>query len=300
MRYSLRQLEVFLATAHEENITKAANSLHMSQSAASSALSELEAHFDMQLFDRVGKKLQLNALGKGVRPQAEALLQQASELERRFARNTGGGDLSVGATLTIGNYLAVGIMARYMAEYPGDKVSLEVANTESIAQKVLNFELDIGLIEGEWQHSDIDVIPWCDDELILFCSPSHPYANKKKLTKKDLLKANWILRESGSGTRQAFDRAMHGLLPSLNIALELQHTEAIKRAVEANLGIGCISKVALEDAFDRGSLIKLIAPQLNLKRHFYFVLHKQKYQSSAIENWVGMCKTYSNGLSVNE
>ena len=132
----------------------------------------------------------------------------------------------------------------------------------------------------------------------MFCSPSHPYANKKKLTKKDVLKADWILREPGSGTRQAFDRAMHGLLPSLNIALELQHTEAIKRAVEADLGIGCISKVALEDAFERGSLIKLLAPQLNLKRHFYFVLHKQKYQSSAIEHWVDLCKSYSDGVGV--
>ena len=129
----------------------------------------------------------------------------------------------------------------------------------------------------------------------MVCSPSHPYADKKKLAKKDVLSANWILREAGSGTRQAFDRAMHGLLPSLNITLELQHTEAIKRAVEANLGIGCISKVALEDAFERGSLVKLIAPQLNLKRHFYFVLHKQKYQSSAIERWIDLCKTYDDG-----
>lgn len=290
MRYSLRQLEVFLATAQEENITKAANHLSMSQSAASSALGELESQFGIQLFDRVGKKLQLNTLGHTIRPQAEALLQQAAELERSFNEQTGGGDLTVGATLTIGNYLAVGIMARYMEEYPGDRVALEVANTEMIAQKVLNFDIDIGLIEGELQHPDIDVIPWCDDELMVFCSPEHAYTDKTKLTKGDLLKAQWILREPGSGTRQTFDRAMHGILPNIEVTLELQHTEAIKRAVEANLGIGCLSKVALQDAFARGSLINLSVPQRDFSRQFYFILHKQKYQSMAIARWIELCR----------
>ncbi|PCJ40529.1 MAG: LysR family transcriptional regulator [Moraxellaceae bacterium] len=293
MRYSLRQLEVFLATAHEENITKAANHLAMSQSAASSALSELESQFDMQLFDRVGKKLQLNAFGRGVRPRAEALMQQAKEFETTLDQQRGAGDLKVGATLTIGNYLAVGIMARYMGEYPENRVALEVANTATIAQKVLNFELDIGLIEGEWQHPDMEVIPWCDDELVMFCSSTHPYAKKKTIATKDLLKAEWILREAGSGTRQTFDRAMHGLLSDIHVTLELQHTEAIKRAVEADLGIGCLSQMALEDAFQRGSLVKLTTPKRSFKRRFYFVLHKQKYQSSVIERWIQLCETYT-------
>ena len=292
MRYSLRQLEVFLATANEENITKAANHLSMSQSAASSALSELEAQFDIQLFDRVGKKLQLNAFGRGVRPKAEALIQQARELESSLLEQLGGGDLTVGATLTIGNYLAVGIMAQYMEDFPGDRVALEVANTEAIVQKVLNFELDIGLIEGEWQHPDMDVIPWCKDELMVFCAPTHAYASRRTLAKKDLLAAAWILREPGSGTRQAFDRAMQGILPNLHVALELQHTEAIKRAVEAGLGIGCLSQVALKDAFERGSLIKLVVPQRDFKRRFYFVLHKQKYQSLAIKRWIQLCEAF--------
>ncbi|MBV1881413.1 MAG: LysR family transcriptional regulator [Pseudomonadales bacterium] len=293
MRYSLRQLEVFLATANEENITKAASQLSMSQSAASSALSEFESQFDIQLFDRVGKKLQLNAFGRGVRPKAEALMQQAIELESVLTGQVGCGDLKVGATLTIGNYIAVGIMAQYMEKFPGDRVVLTVANTEDIAQKVLNFELDIGLIEGEWQHPDMDVTPWCDDELVVFCSSTHAYVDKAGLKKKDLLAAAWILRESGSGTRQTFDRAMHGILPDLNVALELQHTEAIKRAVEADLGIGCLSQVVLKEAFRRRSLIQLNVPQRNFKRQFYFVLHKQKYQSLAIERWVTLCKAFS-------
>ena len=291
MHYSLRQLQVFLATAHFENISRAAASLAMSQSAASSALAELEHQYDIQLFDRVGKRLQLNALGHALRPRAMALLQQAEALEQALHQHSESGQLKIGATLTIGNYLAVGLMARFMGENPQTKVELQVANTATIAARIHNFELDLGLIEGELHDSDLEVTPWRDDELVVFCAPGHPLAKKRKLSDQALLDATWILREAGSGTRQTFDRAMHGLLPQLNILLELQHTEAIKRAVEAELGIGCLSKVALVEAFKRGSLIPLNVPQRDFRRLFYFILHKQKYRSAGIARWLELCRT---------
>jgi len=290
MHYSLRQLQVFLATAHFENISRAAASLAMSQSAASSALAELEHQYDIQLFDRVGKRLQLNALGHALRPRAMALLQQAEALEQALQQHSESGQLKIGATLTIGNYLAVGLMARFMGENPQTKVELQVANTATIAARIHNFELDLGLIEGELHDSDLEVTPWRDDELVVFCAPGHPLAKKRKLSDQALLDATWILREAGSGTRQTFDRAMHGLLPQLNILLELQHTEAIKRAVEAELGIGCLSKVALVEAFKRGSLIRLAVPQRDFHRLFYFILHKQKYRSAGIARWLELCR----------
>jgi len=291
MKYTLRQLEVFLAAAHYENLSKAANSLSMSQSAASSALKDLEQQFDIQLFDRIGKRLQINELGRLTRPKAEALIAQASEVEVLLRQHQAVGNLKVGATLTIGNYLCVGIMAKYMAEQPSAKVSLTVANTVEIARKVEQFELDVGLIEGELQHSELEVIPWRGDELVVFCSPKHPLASKTSLTDKDLLGVDWIIREPGSGTRQAFDRAMTGLLSEINVLLELQHTEAIKRAVQANLGVGCLSKIALQEAFDRGSLVPLPAPSRDWRRHFYFILHKQKFRTAGIHHWVELCKS---------
>ncbi len=291
MKYSFRQLEVFLAAANFQNITRAAESLAMSQSAASSALKELENQFDIQLFDRVGKRLQLNELGRLYRPKAESLLAQATELEQAFSKHSEVGALKVGATLTIGNYLAVGVMAKYMNTPTRPKVSLEVANTSSIARRVRDFELDIGLIEGELQSPELEVIPWREDELTVFCSPSHPLARKQALTDEDLRQAVWIMREQGSGTRQSFERGMHGLLPDLNILLELEHTEAIKRAVEADLGIGCLSKVVLADAFKRGSLVPLSVPDYRkFDRQFYFILHKQKYRSAGIARWMSLCQ----------
>jgi DNA-binding transcriptional LysR family regulator len=294
MKFSLKQIQVFLETAHTLNITQAAERLSMSQSAASESLKSLESQFDIQLFDRVGKRLQLNDLGKVLRNQAEAFLAQANALEQAFAQHAQVGDLKVGATLSIGNYLAIHILSDFKRRFPQSNASLEVANTTRITEKVVNFELDIGLIEGEIAHSELDVIPWMEDELVVFCSPAHAFAKRDKLHDKDLIEARWILREAGSGTRQAFDYAMHGILSRLHVELELQHTEAIKRAVESGMGLGCLSRITLRDAFKRGSLIPLAIPKRDFKRHFYLILHKQKYRSAGIENWIELCMHHQN------
>jgi DNA-binding transcriptional LysR family regulator len=289
MRYSLRQLEVFLETAQQQNITRAAKALSMSQSAASSALKELEQQFDIQLFDRIGKRLQLNELGRLLQPRAQALMEQARALETDLDRHADAGPLKVGATLTIGNYLMVPLMGRYMAQTNAAKVSLHVANTREIVERVVSFDLDIGLIEGEMQHPELQITPWRDDELVVFCAPSHPLAQHQQLSDKDLLNAQWIVREAGSGTRQVFERALQGLLPQLQISLELQHTEAIKRAVESGMGVGCLSVIALREAFKHKTLVPLSVPQRDFRRKFYFILHRHKYLSAGIQRWLALC-----------
>jgi DNA-binding transcriptional LysR family regulator len=290
MRFTLRQLEVFLAVARSESVSRAAEQLAMSQSAVSSALADLEQQFDLLLFDRIGKRLQLGGLGLSLRPRAEALLEQARALEQGLSNRSEIGALRVGATLTIGNYVAVPLMARFMREHPGARVSLDVANTAEIARKVSNFEIDVGLVEGELQEAELEVTRWCDDELVVFCAPSHAFAKRRTLRDDDLRNAAWIVRERGSGTRQAFDLAMHGILPELQIALELQHTEAIKSAVEAGLGVGCVSRIAVEDAFRHGSLVACKALHRDFRRQFYFVLHRHKYRSAGVQRWLELCR----------
>lgn len=290
MRYSLRQLEVFVEVARTESVSRAADALGMSQSAASGALIELERQFDVRLFERVGKRLRLSALGREVRPRAEAVLDHARELDGALQRRQEVGSLRVGATLTIGNYLAVPLLARFRRDNPGAEPTLVIANTEEIARQMANFELDVALIEGEISHPELVVTPWRQDELVVFCAAGDPLAKKRALTDEDLRRAAWIVREHGSGTRQAFDRAMHGLLPELRIGLTLQQTEAIKGAVEAGLGVGCVSRLALGDAFKRGSLHACRVPQRDFVRQFFFLLHKQKFRSTAVERWLTLCR----------
>ncbi|HAN28586.1 MAG TPA: LysR family transcriptional regulator [Haliea salexigens] len=289
MRYTLRQLEVFIATAQHENISRAASDLAMSQSAASGSLRELEQQFNVQLFDRLGKRLRLSELGRQLRPAAEELLDRARALEQGMLGEEVSGRLQLGATLTIGNYLAVPMIAAFRTRFPAADVALSVANTAAIAEKVAHYELDIGLVEGELSHADLSCEPWQADELTVFAAPGHPLARRRALTDDDLLSLEWIVREPGSGTRQTFDRAMHGILPALRLALELQHTEAIKRAVEAGLGVGCLSRISLVEAFARGSLVPLRVPHRDFTRRLHIVLHRQKFHTAALREWLALC-----------
>jgi DNA-binding transcriptional LysR family regulator len=293
MRFTLRQLEVFLAVARFESVSRAAQDLAMSQSAVSGALADLENQFDIQLFDRIGKRLELSELGRSLRARGEALEEQAREFESLLAKQGDVGLLRVGATLTIGNYLIVPLMARFVKEQAGARLTLHVANTAEIARRVRNFELDVALVEGELQEPDLELMQWCDDELVVFCAPQHPFAEKSALDDDDLRSAAWILREPGSGTRQTFEHAMRGILPELHVELELQHTEAIKSAVHAGLGVGCVSRITLEEEFLHRSLVPCRVPHRDFRRHFYFVLHKKKYRSRAIESWLELCRQHA-------
>lgn len=292
MKITLRQLEIFAAIAHGENVSRAAETLAMSQSAASSALVELERQFDCSLFDRIGKSLRLNSTGRGLLPQAQDLLARAADIEGYLA---GGilGPLAVGATLTIGNYLATLVAAEYLRRHPASKIGLHVANTERIVEQVIGSELDIGLIEGEANHPDLLLEPWLDDALVVFCAPHHALANAGAADDALLIEQQWIVRERGSGTRALFDRVIARALPALRIQLELEHTEAIKRAVESGLGVGCLSRLSLREAFRRGSLIEIKTPQFDLSRRFYFARHRHRQISPAAQTFLALCREAS-------
>ena len=290
MRYTLRQLQVFLATARQGNLSRAAASLSMSQSAASGALRDLETQFDIQLFDRVGKRLKINELGRIIQPRAEAFLEQAQDLEQALSGADSPGRLHIGATLTIGNYLAVRMIAEFREAFPTAEVALTVANTHDIAEQVASYQLDLGLIEGELRHPDLEIIPWRNDQLVVFATPGHPFANLAAPGDEQLLNTPWVVRESGSGTRQTFDRAMTGILPELDISLELQHTEAIKRAVQAGLGLGCLSKICLQEDFQRGTLVPVNVPGRDFRRRFNIVMHREKFRSAGLTAWLDLCQ----------
>ena len=297
MRLTLRQLEVFAAIARTDNVSRAAEALNMSQSAASSALVELERQFDCPLFDRIGKSLRLNSTGRGLLTQVEDLLAKAGEIEGFLA---GGklGPLAVGATLTIGNYLATLIVAEYLQRHPESRVDLKVSNTRNVLDGLIRCELDVGLIEGEANDPDLLLEPWLADELVVFCAPQHKLAQVAQVSNQQLADETWILRERGSGTRALFDRVVAPSLAQVNIQLQLEHTEAIKRVVEAGLGLSCLSRVSLRDAFRRGSLVEIKTPQFNLQRHFYFVQHRQRHISSASRTFLALCRELGNAAEI--
>ena len=291
MKYTFRQLQIFLAVAKYQNISRAAQSLHMSQSAASEALLNLEHSYEVKLFDRVSNKLSLNAIGRTLRKEAQSLLRQCEAFDNALSMHKEVGHLKVGASFTIGNHLATRYLAGYLASYPNADVQLDISNTPEVVAKVLNYEVEIGMIEGEVQHRDLELIPWRDDELVVFCAADHPLANKKVLRTVDIKSADWILREPDSGARQTFERALAGLLPDINVFLEFKHNEAIKNAVESGLGIGCLSRIVLQRNFANGDLVPLRLPRRNMRRTFYFALTRQRYPLESVQSWIDTCRS---------
>ncbi len=297
MRFSLRQIAVFVAVARHENVSRAAAELALSQSATSTSLAELERLYDTQLFDRFGRTLRLNEIGQSLLPQAVELIERAAAIASVLEGRAGYGKLRIGATLTIGNYLATLIVADFLKRHPESTLQLQVHNTRTIIDQLARHELDLGLIEGSCRHLDLVVEAWVADELVVFCAPGHPLAGQGSATMAELAEQSWILREAGSGTRETFDQALRHHHSPLNIRLELEHTEAIKRAVEFGLGIGCISRLALREAFRRGSLVAIETPELDLRRHFHFLWHRRKFQTAGMREFIALCRTMTAGIA---
>jgi len=284
MKITLRQLQIFLAVAQSGSTTAAAAVLALSQSAASAALSELENTLAVQLFDRVGKRLILNDNGRLLLPQARHMLDAAHTIEQQFlAPNQAGAELYIGASTTIGSYLLPQMIAGYRLTQPQLRVRAMVANSADIVDAVSNFEVDVALIEGPCHASDVDVEPWMTDELIVIASPEHPLSLPgKKLSYKLLSEADWLLREAGSGTREAVEHALLPYLHHLPSACEFGNSEAIKRATAEGMGISCLSRAVVQDLLESGRLIELPTPLPMLRRHFYMVRSKHRVLSPRV------------------
>ncbi|TXH26191.1 MAG: LysR family transcriptional regulator [Elusimicrobia bacterium] len=296
MRYTLRQIAVFVAVARYQNVSRAAKELALSQSATSTALAELERQYDTRLFDRLGKALRLNELGQTLLPRAIELIEQASALETLLEGRAGYGKLAIGATLTIGNYLATWLVADFLKHHPESTLHLSVHNTATIVEQIVHHVLDLGLIEGSCRHPDLIVEPWVADELVVFADPAHRLAGRDGIRLADLRNESWIVREPGSGTRETLDKAISHHPWPLNVRLELEHTEAIKRAVEYGLGIGCVSRLALREAFARGSLVPIEVEDLDLRRNFCFLWHRRKFQTPGMQEFVASCRRLTAGV----
>ena len=288
LRLSLRQLEVFAATARAGSTRAAADQVARSQSAASAALSDLERTLGVPLFDRVGRRLVLNENGRVLMPLAASLIDRATELEHMF---TGAHDapLRVAASLTIGEVLLPDVLARWRAAHPASPVQLMIANTRDVIAAVAAFDVDVGFIEGPQTHPNLRVHPWLTDELVIVAAPSHPLAGRHA-GMRQLRDAIWALREPGSGTREAADRWLLEHVGPLQVAFELGSAEAIKRVVAAGAALGCLSREAVARDLAQGVLVELATRLPRATRRLAIVLHRDKHLGRGTEAFVRHCE----------
>lgn len=287
LRLNLRQLEVFLATARGGSTRAAADRIARSQSAASTSLAELEAALGVELFDRIGRRLLLNENGRALLPKAQALVEQAAEVQALFT-DEHAAPLRVAASFTIGEYLLPSLVSQWTQRHPKSQIHLRIGNTSDVIAAVAALDVDIGFVEGSQTHADLVVRPWLDDEMVILAAPGHPLANHYA-TARQLADATWVLREHGSGTRQIADEWLLKNLGQVRVGFELGSTEAIKRVVAASDGLGCLSRYAVAQSVADGHLVELQTRLPKARRKLAIVLHREKRLGRATTDFLAHC-----------
>jgi LysR family transcriptional regulator, transcriptional activator of the cysJI operon len=271
------RLAVFRAVAQQLSFRKAAEELYLTQPAVSLQIKALEEDLGVQLFDRTGSRVALTAVGKTLlsyAEQAHALLRRA---EHEIAAMGGelAGQLALGASTTIAQYVLPRMLGEFLAEHPRVQPSLISGNTERIVDAVAQHEIALGFIEGPSRSRNVKSEPFLADELVLIVPVAHEWAERASIAASELKAVPLLMRERGSGTRHVVEMALEGhrVKPaSLTIAMELDSTEAIKSAVEAGLGAGFVSKWAIAKDARTGTSFKIIeVDELRMRREFLMV-----------------------------
>ncbi|NMM62612.1 LysR family transcriptional regulator [Clostridium sp. P21] len=285
---SLRHLKIFVAVCDKMNMTKASEILFMSQSAVSQAISELEKHYDVHLFERLSKKLYLTQAGEKLLSYARYIIKLNTELENDMKTLYQNGSIRIGASVTVGAYVLPKLVSHFQRSNPETDITVYEENTEKIEKMLLHDEIDIALVEGETTNSDILSKPFMNDELILICSDNHRFAKLPYVESYELQKEKFIIREKGSGTRKTFEDKMTENQLTWKPTWTCNNTDTIKIAVAEGLGISVISRHSVKSELASGILCEIPVKGIKFKRQFKIIYHKNKYLTEIMKRFIDL------------
>ncbi len=270
------RLRVFRAVAQELSFRKAAEALYLTQPAVTLQVKTLEEELGLKLFERSSTGVSLTAAGKLLLEDSEQLHQFAIQAENRLAALKGqaAGELVLGASTTIAQYVLPALLAEFSRSYPGIQLQVFGENTEHVAEGVASGRFGLGLIEGPPLRRDVRVERWFDDELLLIVPAGHEWAGLTSVAVAKIPEVPLVMRERGSGTRHVVEHGLQeaGLrLGSLRIVMELDSTEAILSCIEAGLGVGFVSEWAAARRVTAGSVVTLRLTGHIIRRNFSLV-----------------------------
>ena len=285
---TLKELHFFYNLCENPQVTQVALELNISQSAISLAIKSLENSLNEKLFDRIGKKLILNEKGKYFKEKTLSHYLALKDAQNIFQENKLVGNITIAASKTISNYIMPNIYFDSLTKYKDVKLDILTINSSKIIDKILKSEIDIGLIEIDTQNSSLIKEKLCDDELIVVTSDK----NYKKEAFIDAIKKRWILREIGSGTREIFINYIGDISKELDIFMQLQDFEEIKTIVLNNPDtVTTLSKVIVKKELEENKLFQIKLKNINLKREFYLIYHKEKSKNLLFETLIEFLKS---------
>ncbi|NLL70746.1 MAG: LysR family transcriptional regulator [Epulopiscium sp.] len=289
----LERMNTFLTVVKTQSFTKAAQQLNMTQPGVSQQMKYLEEYYGAELFQKKGRYIELTEAGKVFQEYAikiksleRQLFQSIQDIQSKTET------YRLGATMTIGGYVLPYILEGYHRVNSQVDLILYVHNTEMILKQLTNGDIQLAVVEGPFDKSKFHYTKWKDDELLLACSPQHPFAKKEMLTLQEILQGKLILREPGSGTRQAIENAFlqqgYSLDP-LKGHMEIGSMSAIISLVEANMGYTILSTEAVKKEVERESVLLKPVADMKIQREFNFVYLETH---SFIDSFVSFCRKY--------
>lgn len=258
MKVTLRQLQVFDAVAALGSVTSAAAKLNMSQSAASSALTDLQIVLRRPLFSHAkGRPLQITDEGKRLRPIVRSLLSQAQEIESADDDAPLSGKLVIGATAMIAETVLPRLCVEFMQLHPDVQIHVEAESVGDLFERLARFELETALIEIFPNVEGVELTKWRTDELVLVVAPEHPLASRQDLRIKDLQGFSWCTREANSSITSRLRYILHEQIGQFHVAFASTSNWSVRHAVIAGGGIGCLSRELVQFDLDNGRLCRL-------------------------------------------
>ncbi len=286
-----RKLRIFYEVAEKLNMTEVAEKLYISQPAVSQTILELENELGVKLFDRINRRLYLTNEGELFLNYVRRILNMYDDAIRSLKdiNSLKTGKLKIGASTTIGIYILPDIIGKFTKQYKGIDTSIAIENTKLISDMILDNSIDFAFVEGPVYNEEIIKENFCDDELVFITSPEHPWSNKDEISINEVDREKIIMREIGSGTREVFESYMTANNVNYNIAFELGNTEAIKKAVEAGLGVSCISKRCIKNEINNNTLSWTKLKEFEIKRKLILIYHKDKFLSTLLKTFIKVC-----------
>jgi DNA-binding transcriptional LysR family regulator len=289
-------LNVFVTVAEQKNFTRAADLLNMTPSAVSLNIKSTEEKMGVKLLERTNKFVRLTKAGEIFYKHAKEILSKYAHVKHLIDdyNHSPEGPLSIGAAYTFGEYFLPHIIHELNRIYPEIKPSITIKNSKRISKQVHRQELDIGItVEGEFPDLDVDVTLFSEDEMVIVTPPGHPLTKKKRLDVDLLESETWIIREHGSGTREVTERLFSQIGISPKNIMSFGSSQTIKESVELGLGISYLSEFIIRKDISLGTLASIRLKNYQNKGKFYYLTHKSKDHSRAMNLFLELLKSYS-------
>lgn len=290
---TIRHMKIFLTLCQNHcNTTKTAAELLMTQPAVSLAIKELEQYYGVVLFDRIGRRLKITEAGRKFREYAGHIITLFDDMEKGMRDWNSAGLIRIGASITIGSQLLPNYVKTFQSRCPETDVRVIIEPSDRLEEKIAESKLDFALIEGIPHNPFLVREEYMEDRLIVVCPANGKFRQGETITLEEFKKQKFLLRERGSGTRETFDLVIQKAGFSVTPLWEAMSTTALVNAVINGLGIAVLPYRMVLPTIQRGLIVSVNVEELDFRRRFNIIYHKEKFLTSSARAFIEMCRNY--------